>query len=401
MFNNIKIKRTVFRFSIVTILFCLLSLSLALVLNESGNESSCYSQSEYNSYQCSVLESSIAEASAVFNETSEIKDTLSENDCESIDETSVNDVFEHGWIINELGYTYVYGDAGYEQFNYKTTALERYINSLNNVASSIPQSSRIFSITAPVSSTFADIPRDVYKKDNFYNQSQSAFVSTVASRLNSCIINIPIVSKLEEQYDNGEYVFFRTDKNWTSLAAYTAYLEYCNAAGFVPYSIENFSKTVELDFLGCFYNSTKMPSMESNPDSLICYSCIPSVKTNLTVYAGGMLYDTYELCNNKAGINNAYDVYLGRTAGRYELSTTVEGGNLLIIGDSSANPFIPFIACHYSKIDFIDPRYFTNESQDFFTNREYDDVLIMCYSTNAVSGEYIPSLNILFGENYE
>ena len=80
MFNNIKIKRIVFRFSIVTILFCLLSLSLALVLNESGNESSCYSQSEYNSYQCSVLESSIAEASAVFNETSEIKDTLSEND---------------------------------------------------------------------------------------------------------------------------------------------------------------------------------------------------------------------------------------------------------------------------------------------------------------------------------
>ncbi len=334
--------------------------------------------------------------SEVFNEVSENYESSTEDE---ISETVSDALLEHGWVINEYGYTYIYVDCGYEQFNYKTTALERYANSINKLASSLPESMRIFSLTVPVCSTFADIPREIYTADNFYNQSQSAFVATVSSKLNENVVSVPLVSMLEEKYDAGEYVYFRTDKNWTSLGAYYAYTLFCESAGISAHSIESFKIAGETEYLGSFYNATKSLVMADNPDSLVCYSTLPAVKTALTVYDSGIIYTDYELCNNSVSYYNAYNSFLGRAASRYELSTTSDGGSLLIIGDSSAYPFVPFVASHYSRIDIIDPRGFEQGINEFLSEHQYDDCIIMCYSTNSVSGNFIPSLNIFSGES--
>ncbi len=335
------------------------------------------------------------EASLVFNESEETSYVNEESE-------TVSEILpEHGWVINEYGYTYIYGDCGYEQFNYKSTALERYVNSLNNVANTLPENIRLFTITVPVSTTFADIPREIYVNDNFYNQSQTAFVSTVGSKLNERFISVPIVETLEEKYDANEYVFFRTDKNWTSLGAYYAYRQFCEKADFAPHSLENHTVTDSYEYLGSFYSATKAPEMSDNPDSLICYGTIPSVKTSVTVYDSGMLYTNYTLCNNPVTVQTAYNVFLGRTAPRYEISTTATGGSLLIIGDSSAHPLVSFLASHYSKIDIIDPRSFDKSAEQFLSEHNYDDCIVICYSTNSISGNFIPLLNTFFGGSNE
>lgn len=340
----------------------------------------------------SIVES-VIDASQVFNESIDVSVEASDT------ETSHAQTLNHGWVINDFGYTYVYNGCGYEQFNYKNTALDRYANSLTKLSSVVPEHTRLFSMTVPVSSTFVNIPREIYTSDNFFNQSQSAFVSTVASKISNRIVNVPIVAQLEAKYDSGEYVFFRTDKNWTSLGAYTAYSAYCEKAGITPYSIENFTKREVGEYLGSFYNATKNSEMSDNPDSFVCYSTIPSVKTSLTIYDSDIVYADYVLCNNNVDYYNAYNIYLGRNAARYEISSTAEGGSLLIIGDSSSYPIVPLLASHYSKVDVIDPRMFKGSLSDFFIDHKYDDCIMMCYSTNAVSGEYIPKLNIITGEN--
>ena len=53
---------------------------------------------------------------------------------------------------------------------------------------------------------------------------------------------------------------------------------------------------------------------------------------------------------------------------------------------------------HYSKIDYINPELYGGNLQDFLAVREYDDVLTICYSVNAVSGDYLPALNEIIGE---
>ena len=311
------------------------------------------------------------------------------------------DSFAHGWIINEFGYTYVYNGCGYEQFNYKTTALNRYISSNNEFAKVVPDDVRIFNILVPVSSTFADIPREIYTSDSFFNQSQSAFVSTVSEYNNERIIDLSIVSQIEQQYDNGEPVFFRTDKNWTSLGAYTAYRAFCDSAELDGYSLDSFELKNVGEFLGAFYNATKLDQMSHNPDEFFCYSTLPTVKTSLTIYDNGRVYTEYKLCNNKVGANNAYDIYFGRTAGRYEVSTNVDGGALLIVGDSSSYALVPYLASHYGIIEIIDPRNVDCGLEELISKREYSDCILMCYTTNAVNGEFVPSLNKFIGVENE
>lgn len=322
------------------------------------------------------------------------------SDVESGNEGS-DEAFTHGWIINEFGYTYVYNGCGYEQFNYKTTALNRFINCNNAFADTIPENMRLFNIIVPVSSTFADIPREIYTLDSFYNQSQSAFVSTVSEYNSERINDVPIVSILEEQFDSGEAVFFRTDKNWTSLGAYTAYRSFCEIADVDAYSLDSFEQKNVGYYLGAFYNATRLDVMEDNPDEFLCFSTLPTVKTALTLYDNGKVYTDYKLCNNKVSINNAYDFYFGRTASRYEVSTNVDGGTLLIVGDSSAYAMVPYLASHYGIIEVVDPRRIDCGLLELLSKREYDDCILMCYTTNAVNGEFVPSLNKFIGVNNE
>ncbi len=393
MFKDFRFTRK----SVITITLVIIAISAIFIglfsLNE--NDVSSDISFEFSKNQSSSLvidfESSISndessDYSNVFNEISDSSEII-----EPIEP------IPHGFIRNKFGITYVYGDSGFEQFSYKMTALDRYANSFNHLINVIPETMRVFNITVPVSSTFAKIPHEIYSADGFYNKSQSTFVSTVESKLNNRIVNIPIVELLQEQYNRGESIFFRTDKNWTSLAAFTAYNEFCNKANLIPYTLEEFQKVNVGKFLGSFYNATSSEEMFENPDDFIAYSMIPDVKASVTIYNSGLVFKDKALCENEVGLDNAYSFYLGMDAGRYEIGTTASGGSLLIIGDSSVYPMLPYLACHYTKIDFINPMLFETSFSEFFKNHSYDDVLTMCYSTNAINGEYIPKLNILSG----
>lgn len=347
-----------------------------------------------------AVSDALQDASQTFAESilTEVSESNKDEDLSSeSDEESALDEINHGWVINEYGYTYVYGDSGYEQFNFSNTVLERYANSLNALVECVPNGTRIFNITVPVSSTFASIPRDIYVSDNFYNKSQSAFVSTVSTKLDDRIKNISIVSAMQEHFDSGEYLFYRTDKNWTSVGAYVAYKNFCENAGIVPYTLSNFIQKDVGDYLGSFYKATNAEKMLENPDRVICYATVPAVKTDLTVYDSGIVYTDYSLCENSVTEKNAYDIYLGTVAERYEINTTADGGSLLIIADSSAYPLVPLLASHYRKIDVINPKYFDTNINEFLEKRHYDDIITMCYSTNATSGDYIPAFNTMIG----
>lgn len=385
-------KLIVLGLSLSAVIVLLITTIVLMVINNKNDSNTSYYQEESKGSDSTVSNSDESlEASDVFNESNE---SFESNESEDIPEEPF-----HGWIINDYGYTYVYNNCGYEQFNYKNAALNRYVNSINSLADKMPKNTRFFNITVPVSSTFVSIPKDIYVNDNFYNQSQSAFVSTVESKLNSNVISVPIVNELEAMYDNGDYVYFKTDKNWTSIGAHRAYLKYCENAALNGFSLSSFDRIDVGLYLGSFYTATELDTMFENPDEFICYSTIPTIKTALSVINYGIVYNNYTLCNNPISLTTAYDFYLGTQASKYEVSTNSGGGALLIISDSSSYPMIPFLASHYSKIDIIDPIKSNDSIDNILASKDYDDCILMCYSTNAISGEFIPELNKLVGGN--
>ena len=377
----------------LTLILLIVTLLLTLIFSVGNNKNDDPYFPETTSKTESTSNSDFNSSISIEHENSYVSGIISEEHTSS-DDTKGS---FHGWIINNLGYTYVYDGCGYEQFNYKEYALNRYINCLNEIDYIVDNNMPIYNIIVPVSSTFAEIPKDIYVSDNFYSQSQSVFVSTVQSKINSTITNIPIVNILEEKFDDGEYVFFRTDRNWTQLGAYYAYVAFCESIAIEPYPLESFVIKSNFEFLGSFYNATELEELKENCDTICCYGTVSSVGTALTIYDKGKVYNNYRLSDNKVNISNAYDCFLGRTAGRYEINSNIGDKTLLIIGDSSVHPIIPFLASHYNKIDFIDPKIHNETLLEFINNRKYDAVLTMCYSTNAVSGDFIPALNKFAG----
>ena len=95
-----------------------------------------------------ITDEDFSEASEAFYETSdEISVSPEDSSYDSSENTLEEDELQHGWVINKYGYTYLYDDSGYEQFNYSTQTLERYVNSLNHLSSLIPAETKIYSIT--------------------------------------------------------------------------------------------------------------------------------------------------------------------------------------------------------------------------------------------------------------
>lgn len=62
----------------------------------------------------------------------------------------------------------------------------------------------------------------------------------MAGALASGSIDVNVYDRLKAAYEAEEYLYFRTDINWTALAAYYAYTDFAAAAGFSPAALEAF-----------------------------------------------------------------------------------------------------------------------------------------------------------------
>ena len=68
-------------------------------------------------------------ASQVIAETSAEKPTEETSNADN--EDSEESGPKHCFVQNKYGYTFIYGDSGYEQFNYSNATLNNYIESVN------------------------------------------------------------------------------------------------------------------------------------------------------------------------------------------------------------------------------------------------------------------------------
>jgi len=166
-----------------------------------------------------------------------------------------------------------------------------------------------------------------------------------------------------------ENFFYKTDHHWTAYGAYEAYRAFCDAKGEKPKETESFNlKTVSNFFRGTLYS--KVPFCEQTDEIII-----PTVEGINTV-ADSQSIDFYNF--DALEVKDKYNVFQGGNHGIVEI--TNENGNgktLLILKDSFANSFVPFIADEYSKIVMIDERYTFISLEDFTQSLSPDEILVL------------------------
>lgn len=164
-----------------------------------------------------------------------------------------------------------------------------------------------------------------------------------------------------------EQVYYRTDHHWTGWGAFAAYQTWCGFSG-IEYRADKAPRLVSESFRGTLYSKVLLDSCAW--DSIYA----PEVGADVTVTADGKPIEMYN--EAQLGLKDKYAYFFGGNYGQVTIECpSSDGGDLLIIKDSFANSFVPYIAEDYSTITMIDLRYFGGSVSQIAEG--YDDVLIL------------------------
>jgi len=177
-------------------------------------------------------------------------------------------------------------------------------------------------------------------------------------------------------------LYYRTDHHWTTDGAYMAYryaiplMELGEPIDYMPYVVKN-------DFNGTLYS-------RSGYTNGLCDEIKIYIKDDKEGFVPSAIYyaDTKEKTTEFYQMNNletkdAYSVFGGSNHPLYTIKTPVENKNrLLIVKDSYANSFIPFMAQHYREVVVVDPRYYFENIDDLMATEGITEVLFL-YNANT------------------
>ncbi len=229
---------------------------------------------------------------------------------------------------------------------------------------------------------FAAIPTssgvyESYLPEYIRKNPESMQISSLYSELEGNIREIDAYNILKMLNEN--YIYYRNDTRWTSYGAYCVYRTVIQKLGFSPVAYDKYTiDHVTDDFRGNLYARTFYSRVR--PDIIDIYrysegariiSCT-GYDNDMKSYAG-KLYDKSFIDSG-----NMYDMYLGEKRPLVKIRTTVNNERrLLVIKDSFADCFIPFLTQHYSEIDIADPAYMEGSIVDFVDPGSYEQILFL------------------------
>ncbi|MFS1514870.1 DHHW family protein [Chengkuizengella sp. SCS-71B] len=267
-------------------------------------------------------------------------------------------------IVESKGNYVVVGNKAMSLYYYTPEAAEQYSRALNTFRGKIGNEVEIYSLIVP---TAIEYFLDEKYSDMAPPQSES--IQFVNDLLDESIHSIPAYKMLEE--NKNEYTYFRTDHHWTALGAYYAYTSFMEQIGESAIPLGQYSEKKAGQFLGTTYNATLNKNLAADPDTIFIYE--PFMEYTFKALKNGKLTQGEVIQENKEG----YGKFLGGDFPSAHIETEQEGDRILIIKDSYANSFIPFLIPHYEQIHFIDLRHYSGDVYEYITKHEIDEVMFL------------------------
>lgn len=191
--------------------------------------------------------------------------------------------------------------------------------------------------------------------------------------------NINLIDSFKEYEDEEKYLYYHNDHHWTSDGAFLAYREYMKSIGMKI--DENFQRVmVSDDFYG---TSSSLVLGLAKPEKIYIYD----YKNNLEL----------EYVNENTKSNSLYnmeylekkDQYAMFLDGNHALihitNKDLDDGSILVIKNSYANCFIPFIVNNFRDVYVMDMRYYNDNVSEFTDANSIDRTMILYNIENLYS----------------
>ncbi|WP_297518423.1 DHHW family protein [uncultured Clostridium sp.] len=212
---------------------------------------------------------------------------------------------------------------------------------------------------------------------------------SVIEKINEYIGTKNSVGILESLLDNKEdYIYYKTDHHWTSYGAYLAYVEFCEKNKIEDkVDIKSLNENKIEGFLGTFYSKSKL--YNADKDTLSYYD-MPNLKMKI---GDGEWEGIYKVENLKK--RDKYSVFLDGNHSKTIIknSENKNGKKLLLLKDSFANSFVPFIASNYEEVHIIDLRHYTYKLSEYMKENKFDNVLCLYSLINFSKDRTVARIN--------
>jgi hypothetical protein len=327
----------------------------------------------------------------------EIKDKASESPKEPEQEPEPEQIPEVKDDPNITGYTsknvFIYNNEGFEFFGGSEKMAKKYAAILNAIKGKLGAGVKVYSMPVPTRAEFRLPPK--YKERT---NSQRKYIDAIFSQYSeNGVIPVDVYKTLQLHSD--KYVHFKTDHHWTSYGAYLAYKEFAKIADFKPIQLESLTKKTKDNFLGLFYTLTKDTNLKNNPDHVDYYeipgkhkcSMVPKEKTDpveVPLYSEG------------ASDGNSYLTFIHGDSSLFvakNTDTNNNGENILVVGESYKNAFVPFLLCNYKEVHVADHRYFQGNLCEYIATNNIKHVCFLNYTMATSTGDAHSQLKTKFG----
>lgn len=282
----------------------------------------------------------------------------------------------------------IYGADGYQFYKFTTlapaangtgTQLQQNTEALNRFAARHPGQVTVMVVPSAANILADKLPAGapLLEENPYLDQLLEALATTAAT--------VDVREAFRAHAD--EYLYYRTDHHWTTDGAFLAYQTAADTLGLGGFDPAAFDRREVPGFTGTNYN--KSLKFDTVPDTLAYYDMdvtltVKEFLTDGTEYSAqpGPLYDASQLQGrDKYAMflrgNNGYSTIDGAAA---------NGRRILVIKDSYANCFVPFLTADYEQIDVVDLRYWKYNVENLIDRFAYDDILVL-YNFQTFSSE--------------
>lgn len=284
----------------------------------------------------------------------------------SLGSTESNNVFmcKDNYLMENISKA----DAKKMENNYNSLAkLKQLYPNINMDFMLVQNAANIMSDKLPLFAVTEDQNKQM---DDFFKKIQSIGINPVDVRAT--------FKKNKEKIE----LYYHTDHHWTTDGAYLAYQDFAKKNK-LNSNIKYDALAVKNDFRGTL--ASKSGFTNGLNDMIKIY--LPKEGQN---YKNSVIFysDTKEKTTEFYKLNNlkkkdTYTVFGGSNHPIYSIKTPVSSQRkLLLIKDSYANSFIPFLSQDYREIIVIDPRYFFDDISEIIKANGITDILFL-YNTNT------------------
>lgn len=211
-------------------------------------------------------------------------------------------------------------------------------------------------------------------------EDQSQMFSMVERGLGDSVSWVDAYSALNKH--KTEKLYYKTDHHWTTQAAFYVFQEAAAGLGiegdvsddYVSYTVTDSFNGVLASKSGAGLDEKERIDIyvptEGDDDVIVNYVDEAKKRTSL--------YDS-----SKLETRDKYGVFFGGNTSVMDIRTmSTSSQRLLVVKDSFADCFIPFLTPYYREIVVVDPRYYSGTLEDIMATYRITDALIL-YSGNT------------------